>query len=75
MRPGATGCCTGAVPVRAGRHLGNFPQAFTHLALINAVMKLIAAEEEMLAATPSPGKVVPRPGAHGELYREQPSGA
>ena len=52
-----------------GRHLGNFPQAFTHLALINAVMKLIAAEEEMLAATPSPGKVVPAPGAHGELFR------
>jgi alpha,alpha-trehalase len=58
-----------------GRHLGNFPQAFTHLALINAVMKLITAEEEMLAATPSPGKVVPRPGIHGELYREQPGGA
>jgi len=32
-----------------GRHLGNFPQAFTHLALINAVMKLIAAEEEYAA--------------------------
>jgi len=27
-----------------GRHLGNFPQAFTHLALINAVMHLIHAE-------------------------------
>jgi GH15 family glucan-1,4-alpha-glucosidase len=27
-----------------GRHLGNFPQAFTHLALINAVMHLIEAE-------------------------------
>jgi GH15 family glucan-1,4-alpha-glucosidase len=27
-----------------GRHLGNFPQAFTHLALINAVMALIRAE-------------------------------
>jgi GH15 family glucan-1,4-alpha-glucosidase len=26
---------------RSGRHLGNVPQAFTHLALINAVMKLI----------------------------------
>jgi len=27
-----------------GRHLGNFPQAFTHLALINAVMQVIGAE-------------------------------
>jgi GH15 family glucan-1,4-alpha-glucosidase len=29
---------------RSGRHLGNFPQAFTHLALINAVMHVIQAE-------------------------------
>ena len=28
-----------------GRHLGNFPQAFTHLALVNAVMHVIRAEE------------------------------
>jgi GH15 family glucan-1,4-alpha-glucosidase len=28
-----------------GRHLGNFPQAFTHLALINAVLHVIAAED------------------------------
>lgn len=28
-----------------GRHLGNFPQAFTHLALINAVMHVIRADE------------------------------
>jgi len=27
-----------------GRQLGNFPQAFTHLALINAVMQVIGAE-------------------------------
>ena len=27
-----------------GRHMGNFPQAFTHLALINAVVMLIEAE-------------------------------
>ena len=27
-----------------GLHLGNFPQAFTHLALINAVMRVIATE-------------------------------
>ena len=30
-----------------GRHLGNFPQAFTHLALINAVMHVIRADEEI----------------------------
>jgi GH15 family glucan-1,4-alpha-glucosidase len=34
---------------RSGRHLGNFPQAFTHLALINAVMHVIRAEEEQEA--------------------------
>ncbi len=28
----------------SGRHLGNFPQAFTHLALINAVSHVIAGE-------------------------------
>jgi GH15 family glucan-1,4-alpha-glucosidase len=28
----------------SGRHIGNFPQAFTHLALINAVIHLIRAE-------------------------------
>jgi alpha,alpha-trehalase len=30
---------------RSGRHLGNYPQAFTHLALINAVMHVIHAEQ------------------------------
>ena len=30
---------------RSGRHLGNFPQAFTHLALINAVMTVIRDDE------------------------------
>ena len=29
-----------------GRHLGNFPQAFTHLALINAVMHVIRADTQ-----------------------------
>jgi GH15 family glucan-1,4-alpha-glucosidase len=27
-----------------GRHLGNFPQAFSHLALIEAAGRIIAAE-------------------------------
>jgi alpha,alpha-trehalase len=31
----------------SGRHLGNFPQAFSHLALINAVMHLIRADEQL----------------------------
>ncbi len=33
---------------KSGRHLGNFPQAFTHLALINAVMHVIGAESGMV---------------------------
>jgi GH15 family glucan-1,4-alpha-glucosidase len=37
-----------------GRHLGNFPQAFTHLALINAVMHVIRAER-----TPGTGDFSP----------------
>ncbi|WP_372787785.1 glycoside hydrolase family 15 protein [Paraconexibacter sp.] len=31
----------------SGRHLGNFPQAFTHLALINAVLHVIRADSEL----------------------------
>jgi alpha,alpha-trehalase len=30
---------------KAGRHLGNFPQAFTHLALINAVTHVVRADQ------------------------------
>jgi GH15 family glucan-1,4-alpha-glucosidase len=34
----------------SGRHLGNFPQAFTHLALINACMHVIRADREIALA-------------------------
>jgi GH15 family glucan-1,4-alpha-glucosidase len=30
----------------SGRHLGNYPQAFTHLALINAVTHIVAAQQQ-----------------------------
>ena len=36
----------------SGRHLGNFPQAFSHLALINAVMHLIREDECGASAVP-----------------------
>ena len=42
----------------SGRHLGNFPQAFSHLALVNAVMHLIRADEQLSAeAAGSSGSV------------------
>jgi GH15 family glucan-1,4-alpha-glucosidase len=40
---------------KSGRHLGNFPQAFTHLALINAVMHVIRSE----SAGEDPTRFVP----------------
>ena len=41
------------VDARTGRHLGNYPQAFTHLALINAVIHVIRAEQNAeLAQSP-----------------------
>jgi alpha,alpha-trehalase len=35
------------IDAASGRHLGNFPQAFTHLALINAVVHIIRAEQQL----------------------------
>jgi GH15 family glucan-1,4-alpha-glucosidase len=37
------------IEAESGRHLGNFPQAFTHLSLINAVMSVIETEEKAKA--------------------------
>jgi len=38
------------IDAHSGRHLGNFPQAFSHLALINAVIHLIREDERISAA-------------------------
>jgi alpha,alpha-trehalase len=34
------------IDARSGRHQGNFPQAFTHLSLINALINIIRAEQQ-----------------------------
>jgi GH15 family glucan-1,4-alpha-glucosidase len=38
------------IDAHTGRHLGNFPQAFSHLALINAIMHLVKEDERVSAA-------------------------
>jgi GH15 family glucan-1,4-alpha-glucosidase len=59
----------------SGRHLGNFPQAFSHLALINAVMHLIQADERLSADSTIPSGLDPAagtvPAARGEPSRPQ----
>jgi GH15 family glucan-1,4-alpha-glucosidase len=46
----------------SGLHLGNFPQAFTHLALINAVVHLIRVDEELSQAASVAGQRGPDSG-------------
>src|SRR3712207_3877295 len=36
-----------------GRHLGNFPHAFTHMGLINALLRLIRADDPAIARGPN----------------------
>jgi GH15 family glucan-1,4-alpha-glucosidase len=50
---------------RSGRHLGNFPQAFTHLALINAVMHVIRSDQEVAAEQESLSAKVKAPTLRG----------
>ncbi|HVB43197.1 MAG TPA: glycoside hydrolase family 15 protein [Streptosporangiaceae bacterium] len=46
---------------KSGRHLGNFPQAFTHLALINAVMHVVRHEQQAArSALGSDATIAPR---------------
>jgi GH15 family glucan-1,4-alpha-glucosidase len=49
------------IDAHTGGHLGNFPQAFSHLALINAVMHLVREDEQILASTEITSSLDPAP--------------
>jgi hypothetical protein len=57
-----------------GRHLGNFPQAFSHLALIEAAARIIVAElvQEYRSASSFSGSAS---GGDGIRVDERPDGA
>jgi len=57
----------------SGRHLGNFPQAFSHLALINAVIHLIREDERRSAGAASSPGLSPAAGAAPAVPGEQPT--
>src|SRR5215470_11997149 len=59
----------------SGRHLGNFPQAFSHLALINAVIHLIREDERRSAAAVPPSGLDPAAGAAPAVPGEKPTTA
>ena len=53
------------IEAHTGRHLGNFPQAFSHLALIKAVMRLIN-EDERISAERALTSGLPRQAGSGD---------
>jgi GH15 family glucan-1,4-alpha-glucosidase len=58
----------------SGRHLGNFPQAFSHLALINAVIHLIREDERTSAGAVAPAGLDLGTEAAAAVPGEKPTG-
>ena len=60
------------IEASSGRHLGNFPQAFTHLALINAVMHVIEHDDEEARRALAGASERPRHlGTNGRVRRKE----
>ena len=57
------------VDSRSGRHLGNFPQAFTHLALINALLHVIHCEHREADALRAGSTHGMEPSAKGRMRK------
>jgi alpha,alpha-trehalase len=51
---GPLGLYAEEIDAASGRHLGNYPQAFTHLGLVNAVLHVMAAEGRVVLRGPKP---------------------